>query len=364
MQQPENGSVGSIAMKQVFQQMMICSDERQSRNYAVRILCQMLDISPMEQQDTQEFWKLLLPEINIDALTELYTGTVEHYIIALDGSKRERRRLESFLDLSLDIQVDNNNHRIQTIQDTLHEMFQIPELLSNANGNAWRPEKGEPLIDAHKGCSIYENGLPSILQLHLKRFNYDWQHDTMTKLNNPVHFPLSFDLSNTIVGDSDNNGNNNESDTVRCSAMESLCYELQSVIVHVGDHQSGHYYSYVRPDIRTNQWYRFNDEIVTAVTWKDVIQDSYGGKVDLEQYNEEHPQCQNDNDEMTDEKPNQGSGGRGIFQRIWDAIMFRTSGASMRTASKSPYGFGGPASSAYMLQYVRRSDIPKLFDDY
>ena len=62
-----------------------------------------LGIPPMVQQDSQEFWKLLLPAINQESLSDLYKGSFEDYIVALDGSGREKRREELFLDLSLDI---------------------------------------------------------------------------------------------------------------------------------------------------------------------------------------------------------------------------------------------------------------------
>ena len=57
----------------------------------------------MEQQDSQEFWKLLLPALEIESVSDLYKGSFEDYIKALDGSERERRREELFLDLSLDV---------------------------------------------------------------------------------------------------------------------------------------------------------------------------------------------------------------------------------------------------------------------
>jgi ubiquitin C-terminal hydrolase len=68
-----------------------------------RVLCQVLGINPYEQQDSQEFWKLLLPELKSTPLVDLYQGAYEDYVAALDGSGRERRREEPFLDLSLDI---------------------------------------------------------------------------------------------------------------------------------------------------------------------------------------------------------------------------------------------------------------------
>ena len=68
-----------------------------------KAFCITLGIPTMVQQDSQEFWKLLLPATKNEALSDLYQGSFEDYVIALDGSGRERRREELFLDLSLDI---------------------------------------------------------------------------------------------------------------------------------------------------------------------------------------------------------------------------------------------------------------------
>jgi ubiquitin C-terminal hydrolase len=68
-----------------------------------RSFCLRLGIPVMVQQDSQEFWKLLLPSINKESLSDLYKGSFEDYITALDGSGREKRQEELFLDLSLDI---------------------------------------------------------------------------------------------------------------------------------------------------------------------------------------------------------------------------------------------------------------------
>jgi len=64
-----------------------------------------------------------------------------------------------------------------------------PELLSEKEGNGWRPEKGADKVDALKGSLLRAQGLPSLLQLHLKRFRYDWQTDVMSKINDKFEFP-------------------------------------------------------------------------------------------------------------------------------------------------------------------------------
>lgn len=146
-------------------------------------LCRKLGINVYEQQDAQEFWKLLLNGQYLpDRAVDLYQGGYEDYIIAQDGSSREKRREETFLDLSLDVQGRSS------VLPAINGMFGTPELLQNSEGNGWRPEKGAEPVDALKGSSLKVQGLPSILQLHLKRFSYDWQTDSMSKINDRFEF--------------------------------------------------------------------------------------------------------------------------------------------------------------------------------
>ena len=109
----------------------------------------------------------------------------------------------------------------------MEKSFGKPELLSEAEGNGWRPEKGADKVDAHKGCSLIAKGLPSILQCHLKRFNYDWQTDTMSKLNSRFAFPEVLDLSK-LCG-------------VEGEDAKRTIYDIQSVVIHVGEYRAGHY---------------------------------------------------------------------------------------------------------------------------
>jgi hypothetical protein len=91
-----------IALRQAFEDMIHSARETGMPAYLVSF-CRRLGIPVMTQQDSQEFWKLLLPALKREELTDLYKGSFEDYIIALDGSGREKRREELFLDLSLDI---------------------------------------------------------------------------------------------------------------------------------------------------------------------------------------------------------------------------------------------------------------------
>uniref|UniRef100_A0A7S4V831 USP domain-containing protein n=1 Tax=Ditylum brightwellii TaxID=49249 RepID=A0A7S4V831_9STRA len=111
---------------------------------------------------------------------------------------------------------------------SMEEQFKKPELLSEKEGNGWRPEKGADKVDALKGSLLRAQGLPSLLQLHLKRFRYDWQTDVMSKINDKFEFPEELDLSEVCTD-------------VEKEEEERTIYDLQSIVVHVGEFGSGKY---------------------------------------------------------------------------------------------------------------------------
>jgi ubiquitin C-terminal hydrolase len=325
-----------IGLRQLFSDMEE-SSQLSGRAVTPSVLCQLIDIPVNEQQDSQEFWKLLLPALKVPKLIDLYTGTYENYIVALDGSHRERRFRETFLDLSLDVPTAQETESA-SILDSLSKQFHQPELLSAATGNAWRPSPDAvEKVDAHKGYRLIVYGLPSILQLHLKRFHFDWNTETINKLNHAITFPSQLDLTSVVAPEEDRASDDSNDDCI---------YELQAVVVHVGEYHSGHYYSYVRPDVRTNDWYRFNDEIHTKVRVTDVFRDSYGGMV----------QC-NGEAAQTDAAAKAKDKGNRLV-RIFRSIF----GLDGDTSNEGGYGYGGPKSNAYVLQYIRRKDIAKLYD--
>lgn len=203
----------------------------------------------------------------------------------------------------------------------LKKSFGEPELLSVKEGNGWRPEKGADKVDALKGSLLRVQGLPSILQLHLKRFNYDWQRDQMSKINDRCSFPEELDLS-PLCAD------------IQDVEKPSACYTLQSIVIHVGEFGAGHYYAYVRPDVCSDQWYRFNDHVVTKVSFNEVVADAYGGRNEIRKMVKN-----NDNSK------------RGVLRRL----------RSVFHKQADPFGFGGRTSNAYVVQYIKKNDIPSLY---
>ena len=99
---PPKEPSAKVALREVFSE-MIHASMNDLPAISPRNFCLRLGIPPMVQQDSQEFWKLLLPALEQASIMELYKGYFESYITALDGSGRERRREEVFLDLSLEV---------------------------------------------------------------------------------------------------------------------------------------------------------------------------------------------------------------------------------------------------------------------
>ena len=79
-------------------------------------------------------------------------------------------------------------------------MFTQPEILRVSEGNGWRPSKGADKVDAYKGSSLKDDGLPSLLQLHLKRFKYDWETGETSKINDCCSFPLVSKKRVSVLG--------------------------------------------------------------------------------------------------------------------------------------------------------------------
>ena len=111
-------------------------------------------------------------------------------------------------------------------------------------------------------------------------------------------------------------------------------FDLQSVVIHAGEYGGGHYYAYVRPDIRKNKWYRYDDDRVAEVSFRMVKDDAFGGHV-------------------------VGSRGTKDQQKVVKGFWRRLFTSPRK---KLNYGWGGKTSSAYMLQYVKRSEISVLYD--
>lgn len=138
---------------------------------------------------------------------------------------------------------------------------------------------------------------PKDLVIHINRSIFD-DFGNQRKNTASVRFPPAFDLGRWCLGIKSSNADVKEVEHWSMTSTESMLplsedellglptfYELRCVVTHHGRHENGHYVAYGRrrpglsqTDSETgkagavdDQWYCFNDEIVTAVSKDEVL---------------------------------------------------------------------------------------------
>ena len=211
-----------------------------NRNTTARTkaLTRSLGVDPREQQDAQEYLRMLLEHVDAAmfagrASTELAITSEEADEV---GENVTRVTNETFLDVSLDLKP--------TLREAISAALE-PELLADK----WKT-KEHGYRSATRAWRI--DDMPQTLVLHLKRFEYS-SVGVLKKLA-PLDFPLHF-------YDYFHRGEH---------------YRLQSVVIHAGEATRGHYYAFVDPRL-DDRWLRFDDDRVTPVDYATVRAESIGG---------------------------------------------------------------------------------------
>jgi len=115
--------------------------------------------------------------------------------------------------------------------------------------------------------------LPNVLSIQLKRFEYkQGRNERAAKIDTPVQFPLQLNMlpytnrarnANGGISSSQDGGIKENYELAR-----SCTYDLLSVVVHVGEIDTGHYVTYCRVG---DQWFAFNDHKVELAQKSDVL---------------------------------------------------------------------------------------------
>nr|XP_016444216.1 PREDICTED: ubiquitin carboxyl-terminal hydrolase 12-like [Nicotiana tabacum] len=221
------------------------------------------------QHDVQELNRVLCEKLEDKMKGTVVEGTIQklfeghhmNYIECINVDFKSTRK-ESFYDLQLDVK---GCHDVYASFDKYVEVERLE------GDNKYHAEE-HGLQDAKKGVLFID--FPPVLQLQLKRFEYDFMRDTMVKINDRYEFPLELDLDRE-------NGKYLSPDADR--SVRNL-YTLHSVLVHSGGVHGGHYYAFIRPTL-SDQWYKFDDERVTKEDMKRALEEQYGGEEELPQTN-------------------------------------------------------------------------------
>ncbi|KAG6502702.1 hypothetical protein ZIOFF_034988 [Zingiber officinale] len=196
------------------------------------------------QHDVQELNRVLCEKLEDKMKGTVVEGTIQHlfeghhmnYIECINVDYKSTRK-ESFYDLQLDV---------KGCRDVYSSFDKYVEVERLEGDNKYQAEN-HGLQDAKKGVLFID--FPPVLQLQLKRFEYDFMRDTMVKINDRYEFPLQLDL----------------------------------------DRDNGKYLS---PDadrrvrnLYTLHRFKFDDERVTKEDAKKALEEQYGGEEELPQTN-------------------------------------------------------------------------------
>lgn len=282
------------------------------QQHDVQELCRVM-FDALEQQ-----WK---NTVQANLINQLYQGKLKDYVKCLECGY-ESARVDAYLDIPLVIRPFGSTEAYGSVREAMTAFVQ-PEILDGSN--QYFCEKCNKKCNAHKGLKFVT--FPYLLTLQLKRFDFDYSTMHRIKLNDKVTFmevlnlnpfitcetkdgeDLEEDDEDKLAGlsagqvDSSDDGidegidvetgcsagssssdsssissdaaANNSRNSYDSDAKGPYVYELFSIMIHSGSAAGGHYYAYIK-SFKDGQWFSFNDQQVTKISYED-IRKTYGG---------------------------------------------------------------------------------------
>ncbi|KAE9553311.1 hypothetical protein FO519_003477 [Halicephalobus sp. NKZ332] len=243
------------------------------------------DMNTREQQDAVEFFNSLA-----DALDEVFkaSGGVALFEKFFGGTLSDQKKCRDcphifmkeqlFTSIAVDVRSHNN------LRASLNE-YVTGDLLEG--DNAYFCEICKEKVTCVKRMCVKK--LPPFLVFQLKRFDMDWNRNSPVKFFDYFDFPMTLDMEPyTTAGVEKNENQSNCSNVSNCDTNEISCeveqdstiYKLRGVVVHSGEANGGHYYSFISEKKEGKQfWYRFDDTEVTSWDYNenDARFNWYGG---------------------------------------------------------------------------------------
>lgn len=229
-------------------------------------------VNVREQQDAREFFDNFVDQVDENlkrlggekVISNMCSGVYTD-LKKLKGCGHEFERDEVFITLSLNVR------HLQSLQASLesHIRPDLVEAYTCETCNEKRECFKSPLFKT----------LPRTLVVQLKRFDYDWERGAPVKFNDFFEFPMTLDMAPYTL------------DAARAKTrgeeVPPLPYHLAGVIVHSGQANGGHYYSYIRDrpacGVLTEpaMWMKFDDNEVGEPELMDrtsMERDWFGGE--------------------------------------------------------------------------------------
>ncbi len=219
------------------------------------------EVNIREQQDAFDFFISMtdqidehLKKLNKEPIFKnVFEGTFSNQFICKDCPHKYERE-EVFLGLNLPIKSGN-------LEESLSQ-FVKDELLDGQN--SYYCEKCNEKRSAIKRTCIKK--LPKYLCIQLKRFDYDWESNRSLKFDDYFQFPRRLDVAPYTYESINKTRDDDQTDQMdtaipyidqqssttissKCSTQlndEMIKYELVGIVVHSGQANAGHYYSFIR----------------------------------------------------------------------------------------------------------------------
>ena len=247
------------------------------------------EINICEQQDAFDFFTSLTDQIDEylksikqdEIFHKQFEGIFANQMICIDGCHHRYEGEERFMALNLPIKVHSLNESLN--------QFVKGELLDGTN--AYFCAKCQEKRTTIKRLCIKK--LPPLLCIQMKRFGFDWENNRALKFDDYFQFPFVLNMEpytvesvnkhETFVGHEDLITNEKKPlsrTSSSANANPTINYELIGIIVHSGQANAGHYYSFIKETrSRTNRWYRFNDTSVDEIDFNEqMLEDEcFGG---------------------------------------------------------------------------------------
>ncbi|UJR13683.1 hypothetical protein I4U23_000695 [Adineta vaga] len=270
------------------------------------------EINIREQQDAFDFFTAMTDQIDEylksmkreEIFHKQFEGIFCNQMICTNGCRHRYEGEEKFMALNVAVKVDSLNESLN--------QFVKGEVLDG--NNAYFCAKCQEKRTTIKRLCIKK--LPPLLCIQMKRFGFDWENNRALKFDDYFKFPLILNMepytldgvnkresfvehddpttnnhNDSLINSSIPNSGDNKSASRSTSLlnnasnnMPTINYELIGIVIHSGQANAGHYYSFIK-DIRrrhsnnANQWYRFNDTSVEEIqlTEQMLEEECFGG---------------------------------------------------------------------------------------
>jgi len=203
------------------------------------------------QHDAHEFSRKFLDELEpkMVGLKEMLCG--KEKTVFSWGEDQTKSMDQEFYDMLLNVKG------CDSLEFAL-EQFCQPESLQGDNQYDTGTEEGRK--DALK--STFFDVLPPVLSINLKRFEPDEKKfGTYKKVNDSQTFPETLVLPKSCL----------------TSNVATATYKLYAVLSHSGTVSGGHYFAFMRPDLDSQTWYKFDDQSVSLVSQEEAMDNNFGG---------------------------------------------------------------------------------------